>query len=65
MLLLSIIMKKYQLRKYFVVKPAWGPLARDMDSVALIAKIMLDGGAVNKIDPLVPPLPFNEEVSFI
>lgn len=47
------------------MKPAWGPLARDMDSVVLTAKIMLDGEAANKIDPLVAPLPFNEEVSFI
>ena len=46
----------------FLVRPAWGPLSRDVNSVVTVAKILLDGKAVNEIDPLMAPLPFNEQV---
>ena len=42
---------------------AWGPLARDVDSVILASQILFDGMEANKIDPMIAPLPFNDEVS--
>ena len=47
------------------VRPTWGPLGRDVNSVVTVAKILLDGKAVNEIDPLMAPLPFNEQVWLI
>uniref|UniRef100_A0A8C5Q7Y5 Fatty-acid amide hydrolase 1 n=1 Tax=Leptobrachium leishanense TaxID=445787 RepID=A0A8C5Q7Y5_9ANUR len=38
-----------------------GPLARDVDSLALVMKTLLCKDMFN-LDPVVPPLPFNEEV---
>ena len=45
-----------------LVRPAWGPLGRDVNSVVTVAKILLDGKTINEIDPLMTPLPFNEQV---
>ena len=47
----------------FLVRIAWGPLARDMDSVVLMSKILLVGPTVNEIDPLGAPCHFNEQVN--
>ena len=49
--------------KIISVLGAWGPLARDVDSVILASQILFDGKEANKIDPMVAPLPFNDEVS--
>ena len=44
------------------VQTAWGPMARDMESISIASRILLDGIAANKVDPLTAPVPFDEEV---
>ncbi|XP_057286720.1 vitamin D3 hydroxylase-associated protein-like isoform X3 [Pezoporus wallicus] len=43
------------------VVPALGPMARDVDSLALCMKALLCD-EMFRLDPTVPPIPFNEEV---
>ncbi|NXK84088.1 VDHAP protein, partial [Amazona guildingii] len=43
------------------VVPALGPMARDVDSLALCMKALLCE-EMFRLDPTVPPVPFNEEV---
>ncbi len=45
------------------VKDSYGPIGRDVDSVIAAARILLDGAAANAIDPLIAPLPFNDQVT--
>ncbi|XP_067893045.1 fatty-acid amide hydrolase 1 isoform X2 [Heterodontus francisci] len=44
-----------------IVEPAVGPLARDVDSLALCMKALLCEDMF-ELDPTVPPIPFNEKV---
>lgn len=41
-----------------------GPIARDVDSLALCMKALLCE-EMFRLDPTVPPIPFNEEVSLV
>lgn len=41
---------------------ALGPMARDVDSLALCMKALLCQ-EMFRLDPTVPPIPFNEEVN--
>ncbi|NXK61440.1 FAAH1 hydrolase, partial [Sylvietta virens] len=47
--------------KHWVVPCALGPMARDVDSLALCMKALLCQ-EMFQLDPTVPPIPFNEEV---
>lgn len=46
------------------VPSALGPMARDVDSLALCMKALLCE-EMFRLDPTVPPIPFNEEVSLV
>uniref|UniRef100_A0A674J287 Fatty-acid amide hydrolase 1 n=1 Tax=Terrapene triunguis TaxID=2587831 RepID=A0A674J287_9SAUR len=48
-------------REDFFVTGAVGPMARDVDSLALCMRALLCDDMF-RLDPTVPPLPFNEEV---
>ncbi|NXD51649.1 FAAH1 hydrolase, partial [Corvus moneduloides] len=47
--------------KYWAIPCALGPMARDVDSLALCMKALLCQ-EMFQLDPSVPPIPFNEEV---
>ncbi|NWT09854.1 FAAH1 hydrolase, partial [Vireo altiloquus] len=47
--------------KYWAIPCAVGPMARDVDSLALCMKALLCQ-EMFQLDPSVPPIPFNEEV---
>ncbi|NXA59051.1 FAAH1 hydrolase, partial [Mohoua ochrocephala] len=47
--------------KYWAIPCALGPMARDVDSLALCMKALLCQ-EMFRLDPSVPPIPFNEEV---
>ncbi|NWS01668.1 VDHAP protein, partial [Motacilla alba] len=49
--------------KHWVVPCALGPMARDVDSLALCMKALLCQ-EMFQLDPSVPPIPFKEEVYF-
>ena len=44
------------------VQACYGPLARDVDTLALTMQVLC-GPAAQLSDPTVPPVPFNSEVS--
>ena len=48
--------------RFLLVRASVGPLAKDVDSLALCMQALLSDHMFT-LDPTVPPIPFNTEVS--